>query len=386
MKKKKQIKKLKKSKDFLEHILHAIPSLIYVYDFDKQRIIYNNKNIADITGLDQDLLNHAEIDLYKNLIHDEDRPLFDAHLEKKKKGKNVAPVHDRTKNKNGDYSNLASKDLIYKRDKNGKPTQYVSVTTDVSDTKTAQKQLLSKNIELEEKNDELKYFASVASHDLKEPLRKINMFSKMILDRDAEQFSEKSKSNFNRITVSIERMEQLINDLLSYSELNTAAIYLEATDLNTVVDKVLADLKETIEEANATFEISDLPVLEIIPSQFSQVFTNLFHNALKYAKKDEAPLIQVTSKITKGENIADPDAEPGQNYYQIDIKDNGIGFPSEVKDKVFDPFKRFHDREQYSGTGTGLAICKRILVRHNGFITAHSEVNHGATFSIFLPC
>ena len=386
MKKKKQIKKLKKSKDFLEHILHAIPSLIYVYDFDKQRIIYNNKNIADITGLDQDLLNHAEIDLYKNLIHDEDRPLFDAHLEELKSGKDVAPVHYRIKNKNGDYSNLASKDLIYKRDKNGKPTQYVSVTTDVSDTKTAQKQLLSKNIELEEKNDELKYFASVASHDLKEPLRKINMFSKMILDRDAEQFSEKSKSNFNRITVSIERMEQLINDLLSYSELNTAAIYLEATDLNTVVDKVLADLKETIEEANATFEISDLPVLEIIPSQFSQVFTNLFHNALKYAKKDEAPLIQVTAKMTKGDNIAVPDAEPQQDYCQIDIKDNGIGFPSEVEDKVFDPFKRFHDREQYSGTGIGLAICKRILVRHNGFITAHSEVNQGATFSIFLPC
>ncbi|WP_158611959.1 PAS domain-containing sensor histidine kinase [Flavobacterium macacae] len=386
MKKKKQIKKLKKSKDFLEHILHAIPSLIYVYDFDKQRIIYNNKNIADITGLDQDLLNHAEIDLYKNLIHDEDRPLFDAHLEELKSGNDVAPVHYRIKNKNGDYSNLASKDLIYKRDKNGKPTQYVSVTTDVSDTKTAQKQLLSKNIELEEKNDELKYFASVASHDLKEPLRKINMFSKMILDRDAEQFSEKSKSNFNRITVSIERMEQLINDLLSYSELNTAAIYLEATDLNTVVDKVLADLKEAIEEANATFEISDLPVLEIIPSQFSQVFTNLFHNALKYAKKDEAPLIQVTAKMTKGENIAIPDAEPQQDYFQIDIKDNGIGFPSEVEDKVFDPFKRFHDREQYSGTGIGLAICKRILVRHNGFITAHSEVNQGATFSIFLPC
>ena len=112
MKKKKQIKKLKKSKDFLEHILHAIPSLVYVYDFDRQRIIYNNKNIADITGLDQDLLNHAEIDLYKNLIHDEDRPIFDAHLEELKSGKDVAPVHYRIKNKNGDYSNLASKDLI----------------------------------------------------------------------------------------------------------------------------------------------------------------------------------------------------------------------------------------------------------------------------------
>lgn len=386
MKKKKQIKKLKKSKEFLEHILHAIPSSVYVYDFDEERIIYINKNISDITGLDQDLLNNAEIDLYKNLIHEEDRPLFDAHLQKLKSGEDFAQLQYRIKNKNGTYSHLASKDLIYKRDENGKATQYVSVTTDISDIKTAQKQLISKNKELEEKNDELNSFASVASHDLKEPLRKINMFSNLILDRDFENISEKSKHNLKRITVSIDRMQQLIDDLLSYSELNTSAIYLEATDLNTVVDKVLSDLKETIEESNAKFEISDLPELQIIPSQFSQVFTNLFHNAIKYAKKDETPLIKVTAKTIMGEEISDPDAEPNQHYCQIDVTDNGIGFPSEVEDKVFDPFKRFHDREQYSGTGIGLAICKRILQRHNGFITAKSEVNQGATFSIFMPC
>lgn len=247
------------------------------------------------------------------------------------------------------------------------------------------REIIEMNRELKNKNEELNSFASVASHDLKEPLRKIHMFGKMIQDREAEKLSESSRHNLERIIVSTNRMEQLVNDLLSYSQINGRELILVKTDLNELIKKVENDLKETIEESNAVIQVGELPTLGVIPTLFGQVFTNLISNAIKYSKKDTTPVITITSSAILGESILSLGADATQNYYKIAVEDNGVGFPPEVKEKVFEPFKRFHDREEYSGTGIGLAICRKIVAAQNGFIKAESEVGKGSIFTIYLP-
>jgi len=248
------------------------------------------------------------------------------------------------------------------------------------------REILEMNRALKDKNEELNSFASIASHDLKEPLRKIQIFGKMIQSRESENLSESAKSNLDRVIVSTNRMEQLINDLLSYSEINGREAILVKTNLNDLVKKVEGDLKELIEESETVIQTEKLPTISAIPTLFAQVFNNLFSNAIKYAKKDVKPLIKITCTKVKGSEIQESGANASKNYCKIAIIDNGVGFPREAKEKVFDPFKRFHDREEYSGTGIGLAICKKIVTNHKGFITAESEVGKGATFTIYLPC
>ena len=246
------------------------------------------------------------------------------------------------------------------------------------------KEITDKNKELNAKNEELNSFASVASHDLKEPLRKIHLFGKMIHERETS-LSESSKYNLERILISAARMQQLIDDLLSYSEINGRGGILITTDLNKLVKKVLNDLKETIEESNTVLEIEDLPTVSVIPSQIGQVFTNLFHNSIKYATKGITPTIKVTAEKINGDQMIELESESCKTYWKITVADNGIGFPFEVKEKVFDPFKRFHDKEEYGGTGIGLAICKKIIANHKGFISAESEPGNGALFSFYIP-
>lgn len=297
-------------------------------------------------------------------------------------------------NSEGKYRWISSKGVPRFTD-NGDFLGYAGCCADIDDQKNfaaklerevrlRTKEVVEKNKELNEKNVELNSFASIASHDLKEPLRKIHMFGKMIKDRETS-LSENSKHHLERILFSTDRMQQLINDLLSYSEINGVTSIKVRTDLNLLLTKVILDLKEAIDESGAVLEIDDLPHLGVIPSQIMQVFTNLFHNAIKYSKRGETPLIKVSYETVIGKNIEDLGANPIKNYHKISVKDNGVGFPSEASEQVFDPFKRFHDKDEYSGTGIGLAICKKIITSHKGFITADSANGEGATFTIYLP-
>jgi signal transduction histidine kinase/CHASE3 domain sensor protein len=247
---------------------------------------------------------------------------------------------------------------------------------------TANKKLEYSNKEFERSNEELTSFTYVASHDLQEPLRKIRMFISRIL---TEQLSENSKELFTRIISSAGRMNDLIEALFSYSRVNTTAIIKEETDLSNVVEEVKNSLHHIIEEKNAVVEISPLPKIKVVRLQFLQLFTNIIENGIKYSKLNIAPLIQISAEIVNGETIYRAGADVKTNYWKLSIADNGIGFDQEYENKMFEIFQRLHGKAEYTGTGIGLAICKKVIHNHNGFITATGKPGIGSTFNIFLP-
>jgi len=248
-----------------------------------------------------------------------------------------------------------------------------------------QKDLEAKNLELSQSNTELTSFTHVASHDLQEPLRKIQTFSNRILDKEYENFPAKIRDYFQRIISASERMQNLITSLLNYSRANTSDIVYVPTDLNVVVEDVKNSLRELIEENDAVIETSSLPVLDIIPIQLNQLFSNLIINAIKYRKPDQPPLIRTSAKTVCGNEIRMQTSSRSDNYCEIKISDNGIGFQEQYADKIFELFQRLHGRAEYEGTGIGLAICKKIVQNHHGFIKATGEPGVGSTFNIYLP-
>lgn len=239
------------------------------------------------------------------------------------------------------------------------------------------------NRELESSNDDLQQFASVASHDLKEPLRKIQVFSTIIREKYLKDEQNGLSNYVERIISSSQRMSGLINDLLSFSRLSVSGLF-QPTDLNKVIDEILADLELLITEKQAVIHVKDLKEIECIPGQIRQVFQNLISNALKFSKKDLAPVINIEGDWVQSCDINAPSAEKG-DFYRITVADNGIGFEEKYLDKIFTIFQRLNAKEFYEGTGIGLAIAKKIVEKHNGQISARSALNQGSVFIIVLP-
>lgn len=244
------------------------------------------------------------------------------------------------------------------------------------------KELILKNEELELKNHELQQFAWVVSHDLNEPIRKIQIFIKIIKDLYLAK-DEKAVDYVNRTIKSAERMQTLITDLLAYSRLS-AKVQPEKTDLNEVLQEVLSDFDYLIERKNATIKTNVLPTIDSIPSQLRQVFQNLIGNALKFSNNAESPVIEITSELIETKDF-DANPSPNGDYCRITVKDNGIGFDEIYLDRIFIIFQSLNDRQSYEGTGIGLAIAKKIIEKHNGLITAKSQIGKGASFIMVLP-
>lgn len=272
----------------------------------------------------------------------------------------------------------AIKDLLSKEIKIRKEAQ------DNLEIKIAErtKELVQKNEELELRNHELQQFSWVVSHDLNEPIRKIQIFIKIIKDLYLKT-DEKAIDYVDRTIRSAERMQTLITDLLAYSRLS-AQVKPEKTDLNVVLQEVLGDFDYLIERKNATIRSSELPTVDSIPSQMRQVFQNLIGNAIKFSGHDQNPLIEITSEIILDKDIDSPTSPDGK-FCRITVKDNGIGFDEIYLDRIFIIFQSLNDRQSYEGTGIGLAIAKKIIDKHNGLITAKSKPGEGASFIIVLP-
>lgn len=244
------------------------------------------------------------------------------------------------------------------------------------------KELILKNEELELRNHELQQFSWVVSHDLKEPIRKIELFIKIIKEKYLPD-NEKAADYINRTVNAAERMQRLIADLLEYSRLssNVAA---ERIDLNDILQEVLADFDYLIEEKKAVLTIENLPAVMAVPSQMRQVFQNLIGNSLKFSKVGITPTIEITSELIESKAFDGIPADSGK-FCRIIVKDNGIGFDEKYLDKIFIIFQSLNDRKSYEGTGIGLAIAKKIIEKHNGLITAKSQPGIGSAFILVLP-
>lgn len=236
-------------------------------------------------------------------------------------------------------------------------------------------------------NKELSAFTYIASHDLQEPLRKTQLFISRILEDKDLSLNERSKDYFNRIQISSNRMQVLINDLLAYSRITETRESLTKINLNEIISNVLQEptLVQTIEATNTTVNYKNLPVIMAVSFQMEQLFTNLIINSIKYSDTNRLPVIDIKSETVKGSDIPDEKSDHQKKYYKISVTDNGIGFEQQYAEKIFMLFQRLHDKQTYSGTGIGLTICKKIIENHHGFIRANSISNQGTTIIIYLP-
>jgi signal transduction histidine kinase len=247
------------------------------------------------------------------------------------------------------------------------------------------KMLEQKNLELQRINIELESFAYIASHDLQEPLRKIETFSNFILDKDFENLSNIGQQYFQRMLKSVKRMQTLIRDLIRYTQVKVHEQVFENTPLCEIVEEVKQSYNEELQQKKAVIEMHEMCNAFIIPFQFNQLLQNLIGNSVKFTKAGEQTVIQISSVIKKGLQLNEKSLLPEKRYCHITIADNGIGFDPLHKDKIFEVFQRLNGREEYDGTGIGLSIVKKIVDNHKGLITANGELNKGARFDIYLP-
>ncbi|WP_461140501.1 PAS domain-containing sensor histidine kinase [Spirosoma pomorum] len=243
------------------------------------------------------------------------------------------------------------------------------------------------NHDLQRSNDNLQQFAYVASHDLQEPLRKIQSFSSLLQEQYAQEIDDRGRDILSRVQQAGERMSTLIRDLLNYSRISTRQQVFEPVSLQKILDDVLDLLDLRIQQTGAVINASNLPTVRGDESQLRQLFQNLLSNALKFSLPDRPPVINVTTVIVKADKVPNPSGRISQaaKFTKIDVSDNGIGFEQKYADRIFQVFQRLHSHSQYAGTGVGLAICQRVAENHGGTITATSQLGQGTTFSVYLP-
>lgn len=244
------------------------------------------------------------------------------------------------------------------------------------------KQLLENINKLEVINKELDGFAYMASHDLQEPLRKIKLFSERIMSKFDNDMDSESKLYVSKIQKACTRMQNLINDIFTLSKISNAEDKRTQIDMNLLMKELLTDMESEIREKKADITIDELPSLYVNKNLIKRLFQNLIENAIKYAKKDVPAIIKITSKT---DGPAPSNKLTMNKYCRIYVEDNGIGFDQQYAEQVFVMFRRLHLASQYEGTGIGLAICKKIVEEHHGFISAKSAIDEGTTFTISLP-
>jgi PAS domain S-box-containing protein len=260
----------------------------------------------------------------------------------------------------------------------------VIVFRDVSAARSSQQQLRAVSEELERSNRELQDFATIASHDLQEPLRKIRAFGDRLADRSAGALDEEASDYLGRMTSAASRMQSLINDLLEYSQVSMRPEPPQQVDLGVVVSEVLSDLDERIRMSGGKVHVGPLPTILANPFQMRQLFQNLIANALKFHPDGVAPVVHIGA-TARGDSRSTKGTIDRHPVWEIRVRDNGIGFEEKHVERIFAPFQRLHGRQAYEGTGMGLAICRRIVALLGGTITATSQPTVGTTFVITIP-
>ena len=363
---------LLKEKTFSETIINSMPGVIYLFD-EKEKFLRWNKNLEKVTGYStEEIEKMSPLDFFdgedKKLIAEKIREAFI----------------------NGNTSVEA-----YLVSKGGQRTPYyftavrmgctegpciVGTGTDITGHKKTEEELEAFSEKLRKSNSELEQFAYIASHDLQEPLRKVTAFGDRLKDKCADALGDQGKDYLDRMQSAAGRMQTLINDLLTYSRVTTKAQPFTSADLSTIAKEVLSDLEIRIEQVKGRVEVGELPVIDADPLQMRQLLQNLIGNALKFSKKDNPPVVKVHGVSSNGNGSAS-----GNEYYQLIVEDNGIGFDEQYSERIFGVFQRLHGRSEYEGSGIGLSVCKKIVERHGGSITAQGEPGQGAKFIITVP-
>lgn len=387
------MKKIEDSEARFRLMADVMPQFVWTANAEG-KVNYYNQATHEYTGLGDELM---ENDGWLQIIHPEEREenqkLWQHSIES---GEDFIIQH-RFRNKDGEYRWQLSR-AIPQRDLEGNIELWIGTSTDIHDNKLFEKELNRQvkertleledmNIELKRSNENLEEFAYAASHDLKEPIRKIHFFANKLRQEYQSTLSESGLNTFHRLELAAERMRTLVDDLLEYSQVSRAVDLLEEVDLNDTIKVILHDLEMSITEKNAIIEADKLPIIHGYRRQLQQLFENVVGNAVKYSRPGETPKIRITLENINGQalGIALKGEDAEKDFYLVKVVDNGIGFEQKDADRIFQVFTRLHGNTDYKGTGIGLSIAKKVVENHNGFIYASSTPGEGATFNIVLP-
>jgi PAS domain S-box-containing protein len=366
----------------LSDIIDTMPELIYLKDREGRYVLDNraHRRYLGVTP-GENIYGKTAWDVYPKEIAqrhtDEDQYVMSTG----------APVREREEEARPAAPNIRwlSTTRIPLRDPGGRIVGLVGVSLDITQRRADEEKLRRFAAQLESSNAELQNFASVASHDLQEPLRKIQAFGDRLRAKCAEQLSSQGQDYLDRMQNAAERMQTLIQDLLQLSRVTSRAQPFQQCDLPKIVNEVIGDLEVRLEQTRGKIEVEQLPTIEADPLQMRQLFQNLISNALKFHRPEEPPLVRIQSELFAAVDQSIPGARPPDKIARIIVQDNGIGFDPKYADQIFSVFQRLHTKTEYEGTGIGLAVCRKITDRHGGTIVAESEEGRGSTFTITLP-
>lgn len=323
------------------------------------------------------------LEAFMAFVHPDDREKLSKDLEKMLKVEDLPFTYFRIIHNDGTIKHLKGYGKLLINEDGEK--RIVGNITDITDEIERFIEIEERNLELERNNKELSDFNYAASHDLQEPLRKIQTFISRLEGKEADNFSSSGRKYLEGINVAAARMRMLIDDLLQFSRTNKPDEVFIETDLNKLLENVKQVVAETISDKQATIKCAKLPTVSVIPFQIQQLFLNLLSNSLKYSKKDVAPIITIDYSVVNSEEEENLLEAVKDTYHKITISDNGIGFDQQYASQIFELFNRLHNKQEYSGTGVGLSICKKITDNHHGFIFAQGKPNVGAIFTVYLP-
>lgn len=355
-----------------------IGSFIWDMEADTSEI---SDNFYSILGCEPNEFK-SSLERFREFVHPSDVAEYDKHAQDIIANLRNKDITYRIITKQGKVKHLYSKGQFIK--KNGK-TVMIGVVQDVTKAIEHEENLLKSNLKLKQSNAELESFNRIASHDLQEPLRKVQLFMSRIQDLEGEQFSDRSKLYFEKVIAGVKRMQSLIINLLTFSRIDIGKTDFENVNLNNVLNKAKEDLATRINDAEANIISDSLPYIKGVQFQMEQLFVNLISNALKYRKLNNTLQLQIRHSKIKGDELKKYVSNPKAHYHKISFIDNGIGFNAKYSEKIFEVFQRLHQKTEYSGNGIGLAICKKIAENHSGFIIANGISGKEAEFVVYLP-
>lgn len=357
-------------------------SKLGTWTWNLEREIYTySDNLYRLLGEEPNAFKPA-LDNFLKFVHPDDLDKLNEDVEKMRTEDDLPYLNYRVVHKDGTIKHLRAEGEEFLI--NGEKT-LIGTTRDITDDIEYFRRLRDQNEELIRNNEELSAFNHIASHDLQEPLRKIQTFLSRLVDKEEDNISKSSKVYVDKIQNAAARMRRLIDDLLQFSRANKSEKVLEDTNTDEILEVAKSNLQNAIETSKAVIESDQLPNMNVIPFQIQQLFENLIGNSIKYRKTDVAPIIKIEHAVVLSSKDKRLEDEEKINYHKLTFTDNGIGFDNEYRDKIFELFNRLHNKGEYSGTGIGLAICKKIVDNHDGYIFADGKPGEGSVFEVFIP-
>jgi signal transduction histidine kinase/CHASE3 domain sensor protein len=320
---------------------------------------------------------------FLKFVHPSDRSTLIEVRKKSKKEMSPSMTYFRVRRKDGELRHFKTIGKLI-TDNFGNSFS-IGIDADITEQYKKDKIISEKVVDLERSNKQLSAFSHIASHDLQEPLRKIQIFISRIKDADLKLIPDNVRDYLSGIKKETVRMQKFITDLLLYARASKADKTFEVADLNEILENTKRELSHRIEEKNVIINsASDLPILNVIPFQIQQLFSNLISNSIKYSKSSVKPIIDIASETVPSKDVPQVTGD-ADRFYKITFSDNGIGFDQQYAEKIFTLFYRLHNNKEYTGTGIGLAICRIIVENHKGYIYAKGTPGEGSEFSIYLP-